>query len=90
MSEPNTILVESITPMSVGFFAVRVWRQEAVDANSVPLPSTNDDLYDLANALHDSGSAREIMERFCALERVNAVEVLDADKHGLVGYVNWP
>lgn len=89
MSEPNTILVESITPMSVGFFAVRVWRQEEMDANGI-LVKSNDDLYDLANELHDCGSRVEIMRRFCALERVNAVEVLDSDKHGLVGYVNWP
>jgi hypothetical protein len=75
-------LYETITPLSVGMFKIRVWRQEEVAVGNDPglgtrLLVSNEDLIALSDTLVMDGVENIVAtaDRFLALDRVNAVEV---------------
>jgi len=86
-----TLLLESMTPLKIGDYSVRVWRGE-------PLPFFDDarhhfdksDIVRAINGLDGSEDPFEIAKTLIDLPRVNAVEVLDPEKHGIVLYRDWP
>jgi len=88
-----TLLLESMTPLTIGDYSVRVWRGE-------PLPFFDDarhhfdksDIIRAINALDilEDPDPFEIAKTLIDLPRVNAVEVLDPEKHGIVLYRDWP
>lgn len=67
-------------------YTIRVWRQEelGVKVDHIELAGAVDCLAD------GCPTAEEAAEAILALERVNAVEVLDNDGHGTVLYKDWP
>lgn len=85
----DTLTFESMTPLTVGRFAVRVWR-DVVNMNDSG-EWDNGDLENIAISLTDWCDSPVVIAReICKLERVAAVEVLDANRAGLVAYKNWP
>jgi hypothetical protein len=83
-----------MTPLRVGALAVRVWRQESMERyRGDPFPHFDkSELMRLERDLNREGRSDPvaIAELFIALPRVNAVEVLDPEKHGVVLYRDWP
>ncbi len=83
------LLLESMTPLKVCGYYVRVWRQESLNhpINNADLVDAADDLsMELMSGATDGTIARRLIE----LPRVNAVEVLDGEKRGVVLYRDWP
>lgn len=75
-------------PLYVGSLRVRVWRQEEEDA-----VINNDDLRTLADDMTVSCNFHDplaVAKEIAKMPRVNAVEVVDSDKRGVVVYLGWP
>ena len=83
-----SILVESIT--NIELFAqqrplfIRVWRMEDDFVNR-----DNSDLYARAQR-HRKLPVEKLAHKLLLLDRVNAVEVLNEYKEGIVVYKDWP
>lgn len=85
------LLLESMTPVTVGPYSVRLWREEML-----PLLDDKRHAFDkseimrVANGLSGDEGPLKIARTFIALPRMNAVEVLDPERHGIVLYRDWP
>jgi hypothetical protein len=86
---------ESMTKLHVGRFLVRVWRAESGLKDSYE--HANRDLYEVAKLLNNKWvenlfviQPTEVANEYLKLDRINAVEVLDADGNGMVVYPDWP
>jgi hypothetical protein len=80
------LLLESMTPLQIGPYAVRVWREETRGSKEFQ----KGDIFRLAHMLSGTSNPERIAEQLIGLPRVNAVEVLDPEKHGVVLYRDWP
>lgn len=88
MKETQSLLFESLEPLTVGRFYVRVWRQEKPDITEARFD--NADLDALADKLVDCDNAVVIAREFAKVDRVNAVEVADSNRRAVLAYVDWP
>ena len=65
---------------------IRVWRQE----NTLQREYNNKDIHTLCK-MNIHLYPHQLAEKICSdLDRINAVEVLDADGAGLLIYPDWP
>lgn len=83
-----SVLVEQMIRISLPKYTVRVWRQQAEDFEHIP-EGVVVDVESVAHKnqdLHPKALALSIL----LLPNVNAVEVLDWDKGGIVVYNDWP
>lgn len=88
MKDTQSLLFESLDPLTVGRFKVRVWRQENPDIAHAEFD--NMDLQALADKLVDCDNAVVIAREFAKVDRVNAVEVADSNCRAVLAYVDWP
>lgn len=84
------VLIESMTriEMRKPNVVIRVWRQEE-SFDTMNRHSTQGDVMNALSATELNGF-NEIASAVLALERVNAVEVLDQYGDGVVLYKDWP
>lgn len=82
-----SVLIESMTRISLPRYTVRVWRQQPEDFTYSP--GQFSDIESVARA-NEYDAPSELAKKIAALPNVNAVEVLDWDKGGVVVYNNWP
>lgn len=80
------ILRESMTRAITMDFSVRVWREEAIDAEV-----DHRHLESIIQGLNLVGDTPiEFAKRLIGMSNVNAVEVLDKRGNGTVLYRDWP
>ena len=89
------LLLETMTPLKIGNYSVRVWREESLeDYRASAFPHFDkSDLMRAERELNAEGRTGDpvvIAERLIALPNVNTVEVLDPERHGCVLYKEWP
>ncbi len=92
--QPNPIR-ESMTRVVVGGYTVRVWRDEPLEGDLEQ--SRTSVRLRIASAFHDAirdqtnhaSELRSWIKRIAALDRVAAVELLDADGCGEIVYPDW-
>lgn len=82
-----SVLIESMTRISLPRYTIRVWRQQPEEFQYNPGLFT--DLESVARANEDDAPV-ELAKKIAALPNVNAVEVLDWDRGGVVVYNDWP
>lgn len=82
-----TKLMESMCCIPQGDRTIRVWRQEA--ESFCFNPESNEDLVAKASELRNE-STNTLAQALSDMPRVNAVEVLDQQRQGIVVYNNWP
>lgn len=79
-------VIESMTKIVHNGFTIRVWR----DQSTVKDYYNNVDLVALFITKGPPITMASIVEALAKLDRVNAVEVTDADGNGTVVYTEWP
>ena len=90
------LLLESMTPLKVCGYNVRVWRQETMpnaDPGGCFVVFDKSALLKVERKINDVGVSDPLVIAKLILDadpRVNAVEVLDPEKHGVVLYKDWP
>jgi len=79
------LLYESMTRIQWGAWTIRVWRQfEAGDVVD------NGDIHEVVESEVRLAWAGDVVKRILKLDRVNAVELVDASGNGTVVYKDWP
>jgi hypothetical protein len=82
-----SILVEQMIRVSLPKYTLRVWRQQTEDYDHKTQGITDVELEAHRN---QELAPRALALTILALPNVNAVEVLDWDKGGIVVYNDWP
>lgn len=78
-------LYESMTNIQTRHFHIRVWREtEQVQIGP------DKEIEAVCTEMFNAASVEYVMDKLLDLDRVNAVEVLDNEKNGVVGYNDWP
>lgn len=83
---------ESVTPLKIGFWDLRVWRTES-ERGAI----TDQDLMETARGMTKRIVAAgaeftraELLEAFADLPNVSAVEVADTSGAASIEYIDWP
>jgi len=85
-ASPDSPMYESMHKFVLGYFTVRVWREEESQESAYPRGAL-DPAMSSACDLEDRAAVSACFEK---CERVTAVEVLDCDGCGGVVYIVWP
>lgn len=88
-------LLESMTPLALWGFRIRIWRQEELggrgDFNRSDLIAAKNEIASTPNPGWLKVRALDVANFFSVLPRVNAVEVVDdITREGVVLYNGWP
>lgn len=88
------IYIESMTKLVIQELTIRAWREE-IKPESVDLDWSKE-VTELITIAYDEipegevVSFSDIANKFLAIDRMNAIEVLDPEGNGVVLYKNWP
>lgn len=90
-------LIESMTRVNLGDFNVfyggsfmRVWREERPELGW-NFARTRDEIHQKIELnIRGVVGMREMAEAVLAMDRVNAVEIVDSHGQGMVAYKDWP
>lgn len=80
------ILFESMTRINCNGLIIRVWRHE-------PSGKQTDDKglsYRVMQIVNEAQAKEDAIEQILGLPYVNAVELLNSQGDGLIGYRDWP